>query len=115
MDTLGLGRRYPLAVVGGRQGSIEAAEEFLLLRGKDKVVPVLLEVLSKHMRADKPLSDAAEGHTKPQGIDYRTDVPGCMIEQHKFLRTSLLAVVFGPIITTCCSYVASGQVQTPMA
>ena len=45
-----LGRRYPLAVVSGRWGSVEAAEDFLLLRGRDRVVPTLLSVLSKHMR-----------------------------------------------------------------
>ncbi|CAE7751157.1 unnamed protein product [Symbiodinium sp. CCMP2592] len=52
LDTLKLGRRYPLSVVSGRWGSIESAEDFLLLRGKDRVVPVLLAALSKHMRAD---------------------------------------------------------------
>ena len=45
-----LGRRYPLAVVSGRWGSVEAAEEFMLLRGRERVAPTLLAVLSKHMR-----------------------------------------------------------------
>ena len=45
-----LGRRYPVAVVSGRWGSVEAAEEFMLLRGRERVVPTLLAVLSKHMR-----------------------------------------------------------------
>ena len=53
LDTKKLGHRYPLAVIGGRWGSIEAAEEYLLLRGRSPVVAVILEVLSKHMKADK--------------------------------------------------------------
>ena len=52
LDTMKLGRRYPLAVISGRWGSVESAEDFMLTRGRDKVVPVLLAVLSKHMRAD---------------------------------------------------------------
>ena len=62
LDTLKLGRRYPLSVVSGRWGSIESAEDFLLLRGKDRVVPVLLAALSKHMRAD---TTAAESRSPP--------------------------------------------------
>ena len=37
-----LGRRYPLAVVSERWGSVEAAGDFLLLRGRDRVVSTLL-------------------------------------------------------------------------
>ena len=50
-DTQRLGRRYPLAVIGGRWGSVEAAEDYLLMRGKSAVVAVILEVLSGHMKA----------------------------------------------------------------
>ena len=49
-----LGRRYPLRVMGSRWGSIESAEDFLLVREKERVVPTLLEVLSKHMKGDTP-------------------------------------------------------------
>lgn len=50
-DTLRQGRRYPLSVIAGRWGSIEKAEDFLLERKKRPVEEVMLEVLSKHMRA----------------------------------------------------------------
>ena len=51
-DTQRLGRRYPLAVIGGTWGSVEAAEDYLLMRGKSAVVAVILEVLSGHMKAN---------------------------------------------------------------
>ena len=63
-DTQKLGRRYPLAIVGGRWGSVEAAEDFLLLRGRSSVVSVLLEVLSKHMKSrDADDDQPKDGHT----------------------------------------------------
>ena len=51
-ETQRLGRRYPLSVIGGRWGSVEAAEDYLLMRGRKAVVAVILEVLSRHMKAD---------------------------------------------------------------
>ena len=51
VNTLKLGRRYPLSVVSGRWGSIESAEDYLLLRTRERVVPTVLRVLSKHMKA----------------------------------------------------------------
>ena len=53
LEVAKLGRRYPLAVVSGRWGSVESAEDFLLLRGRTNVTQVILAVLSKNMRADK--------------------------------------------------------------
>lgn len=50
-DLLEQGRRYPLNVVAGRWGCVERAEEFLLERGKDNVVPVLLAALSSSMKS----------------------------------------------------------------
>ena len=47
-------RRYPLQVVAGRWGSIDAAEEFYLARGKMRLKPVLLAMLSSAMKATKP-------------------------------------------------------------
>ena len=47
-----LGRRYPLSVSSGRWGSVESAEEFLLERGRALTEPVILQVLSKQMKAD---------------------------------------------------------------
>jgi len=46
-------RRYPLQVVAGRWGSIDAAEEFYLARGKARLKPVLLALLSSAMKATK--------------------------------------------------------------
>ena len=54
-----LGKRYPLSVSSGRWGSIEAAEEFLIQRGRALTEPVLLQVLSRSMKADK--NDDAAG------------------------------------------------------
>ena len=51
IDIQKLGRRYPLGVMGSRWGSIEAAEDFLLVRERERMVPTLLEVLSRHMKA----------------------------------------------------------------
>ena len=51
VNTLKLGRRYPLSVVSGRWGSVESAEDYLLLRTRERVVPTVLRVLSKHMKA----------------------------------------------------------------
>ena len=48
-----LGRRYPLAVIAGRWGSIEAAEDYLLLRGRTAVTRAMLSVLSRHMKSDR--------------------------------------------------------------
>ena len=45
-----LGRRYPMSVISGRWGSIDA-ESFLLERGMARVVRTVLQVLSKHMKA----------------------------------------------------------------
>ena len=58
VSILKLGRRYPLSVVSGRWGSIESAEDYLLLRTRERVVPTVLRVLSKHMKAqsDRPCS-----------------------------------------------------------
>ena len=36
---------------------MEAAEDYLLLRGRSNVVSVILEVLSKHMKADAQEED----------------------------------------------------------
>ena len=49
-ELLKLGRRYPLCVVSGRWGSVEAAEEFILQRGRKNILPVLLQVLSRSMK-----------------------------------------------------------------
>ena len=48
---LELGRRYPHQVVAGRWGSVEQAEQYLQERGRDNVVPVLLRVLARSMKA----------------------------------------------------------------
>ena len=57
-----LGRRYPLAVIAGRWGSIEAAEDYLLLRGRTAVTRAMLSVLSRHMKSDRgsPISTTGE-------------------------------------------------------
>ena len=60
IDVQKMGRRYPLSVVAGRWGSVEGAEDYLLLRGRERVVPVLLEVLSKHMKADTDTADGGD-------------------------------------------------------
>ena len=62
LDTLRLGRRYPLSVVSGRWGSVECAEDYLLLRQREHVVPVLMEVLSKHMRASEGEGQRCASH-----------------------------------------------------
>ena len=54
VETAKLGKRDPRSVGAGRWGSIESAEDFLLLRGRQRVVQVLMSVLSKHMRASTP-------------------------------------------------------------
>ena len=58
LEVCKLGRRYPLAVISGRWGSIEAAEDFLLLRGRHAVSESMLRVLARHMKADKGLPTA---------------------------------------------------------
>ena len=63
IEVLKLGRRYPLSVVSGRWGSIETAEDYLLLRTRARVVPTMLRVLSKHMKAqsEQPRLPATDG------------------------------------------------------
>ena len=56
-DVQRLCHRYPLAVVAGRWGSIEKAEEYLLQRGKRGVVKTMMQVLSSHMKADTDPGD----------------------------------------------------------
>ena len=53
-------RRYPLTCVCGRWGSVEYSEKFLLERGRKYLEPVLLALLSKHMKADKKAADDAK-------------------------------------------------------
>ena len=55
-DIREMGLRYPMTVSSSRWGSCECLEEFLLERGRTLLEPVMLQVLSKSMRA------APEGH-----------------------------------------------------
>ena len=52
---------YPLKVVAGRWGSVDAAESFLLARGCKLLRPVLLKLLSKTMKVDKSAARARQG------------------------------------------------------
>ena len=57
-------RQYPLAVIAGRWGSIHAAEEFLLQRGRAYLEPVLLALLSKYIKADKQTDKQTDEHNE---------------------------------------------------
>lgn len=50
-EALKLGHSYPMSVVTGRWGSVQAAEDYLCQRGRQLVVPPLMAVLSKSMKA----------------------------------------------------------------
>lgn len=48
-----LGHSYPMAVVTGRWGSIQQAEDYLCRRGRELVLPPLYRVLAKSVKADR--------------------------------------------------------------
>lgn len=52
-------RRFPLTVCGGRWGSVDTMEAFLLQRGRKRLVPVLVAMLSSAMKAE-PKKKTAE-------------------------------------------------------
>ena len=65
-------RRYPLQVVAGRWGSVDSAEEFFLARGKARLKPVLLALLSSAMKAKKTdKSDKAQDESLLDDLDGR--------------------------------------------
>ena len=61
-------RRYPLAVISGRWGSIEAAEQFYIQRTRELMEPVFMSVLSKYMKAHKEQATEAGPASKKQKV-----------------------------------------------
>ena len=81
-------RRYPLQVVGGRWGSIDAAEDFFLARGKKRLRPVLLALLSRSMKAKKNLPTETEEDLR----DCLDDRATYQIKMSKYVSGALSAV-----------------------
>ena len=95
-DTSGVPyKQYPLRVVGGRWGSIDLAERFYLARGKKRLQPVLLAMLSSSMKADtqpkakakttaKAKAKAAAGHAQEDGVAAAADLQDDLDERLGF-------------------------------
>lgn len=81
-------RRAPLTVVGGRWGSVDSAERFLLERGKARLKPVLAAMLSKHIKSSKtrpPSSKPDDGPISTE-LDLRDDLDGRQAYQIKMSK-----------------------------
>ena len=71
-DIRELGKRYPLGVSSGRWGSVESAEEFMVERGRALVEPVLLQVLSRQIKAAAGPETEGKGRTSSQDLNITT-------------------------------------------
>ena len=59
-------RRFPLAVISGRWGSVECCEQFFIERSRSLLEPVFLSVLSKYMKsAQKKSKKTAQSTIEP--------------------------------------------------
>ena len=84
-------RRYPLQVVAGRWGSVDAAEAFYLARGKERLKPVLLALLSSSMKAKKAEPKPATATTDDL-LDNVDERAGYNIKMTKYSTGALAAV-----------------------
>ena len=92
-------RRYPLAFISNRWGSIEATELFFLERGREILQAVFLAVLSRFMKAskEKVSSNAATDGTGGSGssmplMDNEEDAVHYQLKLSKWANGAFVAI-----------------------
>ena len=86
-------RRYPLAFISNRWGSIETTELFFLERGRAVLEPVFLAVLSRFMKADKKQAPAAPAANSAAVLmDTEDDIQSYRLKLSKWANGAFCAI-----------------------